>query len=362
MNNNEKIEFEKSISRDWSVLFCELWQPSYTTELKKQYGWEHTDGLIEGKNNTVTVYHPPVERYVLLRDFIISKIFTDNQWLINIAKKLRSKVSSFFIWCAKNKEVDIERKTNKEILELIDDFSDKLREIGPAFFINLAFPFQMENHPEAAKYKQSINEAILTRGKVEKMAPIANDFSLFLGEEAIRRGKLKDKSLKKYLSFNEMKAIFSNQPVDEKKISQRKKYFLISRDGIGTENIEKFIARKGWILKKIKAGDVKAIKGTTACPGKASGRAKIVLSSVDFNKVENGDILISSMTTPEYMSVLKKVAAFLTDEGGITCHAAIVSREMKKPCIIGTKIATKILKDGDLVEVDADKGVVRVIK
>jgi len=52
----------------------------------------------------------------------------------------------------------------------------------------------------------------------------------------------------------------------------------------------------------------------------------------------------------------------VTDEGGITCHAAIISRELKKPCIIGTKIATKVLKDGDLVEVDADKGIVKILK
>ena len=68
------------------------------------------------------------------------------------------------------------------------------------------------------------------------------------------------------------------------------------------------------------------------------------------------------MTTPDYIPAMKKAAAFVTDEGGITCHAAIIAREMKKPCIVGTKIATQILHDGDLVEVDADKGVVRIIK
>lgn len=68
------------------------------------------------------------------------------------------------------------------------------------------------------------------------------------------------------------------------------------------------------------------------------------------------------MTSPWYLPAMKKATAIVTDEGGITCHAAIVSRELKKPCIIGTKIATKVLKDGDLVEVDANKGIVRIIK
>ena len=106
----------------------------------------------------------------------------------------------------------------------------------------------------------------------------------------------------------------------------------------------------------------KEIKGYAASPGRAKGIVKIVLSEKDFWKIENGDILVTSMTRPEFMPVLHKAAAFLTDEGGITSHAAIVSREMRKPCIIGTKIATQVLKDGDLVEVDANTGIVRILK
>ncbi len=68
------------------------------------------------------------------------------------------------------------------------------------------------------------------------------------------------------------------------------------------------------------------------------------------------------MTTPDYVTAMNKAIGFITDEGGVTCHAAIIAREMKKPCIIGTKNATQILKDGDLVEVDTDNGIVKVIK
>ena len=76
-------------------------------------------------------------------------------------------------------------------------------------------------------------------------------------------------------------------------------------------------------------------------------------------KFKRGDILVSPATNPNILPVMKIAAAIITDEGGITCHAAIVSREFKIPCVVGTKIATKVLKDGDLVEVDAEKGVVR---
>lgn len=65
---------------------------------------------------------------------------------------------------------------------------------------------------------------------------------------------------------------------------------------------------------------------------------------------------------PDFLPAMKKAVAFVTDEGGITCHAAIIAREMGKPCIIGTKNATRILKDGDFVEVDAENGVVKILK
>ena len=103
------------------------------------------------------------------------------------------------------------------------------------------------------------------------------------------------------------------------------------------------------------------LKGMIASPGKVRGIVRVIADKKELNKVGNGDILVASMTTPDFVPAMERAAAFITDEGGITCHAAIVSREMQKPCIIGTKIATKVLKDGDLVEVDAERGVVRIL-
>ena len=75
--------------------------------------------------------------------------------------------------------------------------------------------------------------------------------------------------------------------------------------------------------------------------------------------MQKGEIIVSSMTRPEMVVAMKKAAAIITDEGGITSHAAIVSRELGIPCILGTKIATKVFKNGDIAEVDANNGIVR---
>ena len=104
------------------------------------------------------------------------------------------------------------------------------------------------------------------------------------------------------------------------------------------------------------------ISGQIAHKGKVSGVVRVFIIPRDFEKFKEGDILVAPMTTPAYMPLIRIAAAIVTDEGGITCHAAIIARELKKPCIIGTKIATQVLKDGDEIEVDADNGVVKILK
>ncbi|MFH0979220.1 MAG: PEP-utilizing enzyme [Candidatus Woesearchaeota archaeon] len=107
-----------------------------------------------------------------------------------------------------------------------------------------------------------------------------------------------------------------------------------------------------------KVANTGTLHGQVAFPGLVRGNARVITEykGAVFAK---GDILVTGMTDPNYLSIMKKAGAIVTDMGGLLCHAAIVAREMKKPCIIGTKYATKVLKDGDLVEVDAYKGVVR---
>jgi len=123
--------------------------------------------------------------------------------------------------------------------------------------------------------------------------------------------------------------------------------------------------KEHWQIRELlekNEGTHQELLGRSACAGRAIGSAKIIRSPEDHKKIELGDILIASMTTPDMVPVMQLAAAFVTDEGGVTCHAAIISREMKKPCVIGTKHATKVFKDGDKVEVDANKGVVKKIQ
>ncbi len=98
------------------------------------------------------------------------------------------------------------------------------------------------------------------------------------------------------------------------------------------------------------------LQGLGASPGIASGAVKIVSSVDDLDKVEKGDVLVAQMTNPDYVPAMQRAVAIVTDAGGITSHAAIVSREMGIPAVVGTKEATTKLKDGDLITVDGHSG------
>ena len=104
------------------------------------------------------------------------------------------------------------------------------------------------------------------------------------------------------------------------------------------------------------------LKGLPASPGKITGRAKILMGTEEISKFNEGDILVTKMTSPDWVPIMGKAKAIITDEGGLTCHAAIVSRELGVPCIVGTssygKKATETINDNELITVDAKTGIV----
>lgn len=98
------------------------------------------------------------------------------------------------------------------------------------------------------------------------------------------------------------------------------------------------------------------LKGLGASSGRAQGAARIVRNSSDTDKFQNGEILVAKMTNPTMVIMMAKASAIVTDTGGVTCHAAIVSREMGIPCVVAVKNSTQTLKDGQEIIVDGDKG------
>ena len=148
-------------------------------------------------------------------------------------------------------------------------------------------------------------------------------------------------------------------------ISERKKgYVCFAIDNrVFVYSGEKLrIAKQNIQPQEIFINNTKEIKGQTAYPGRVSGIVSIVISKDDLKNVQEGSILVSPSTTVDYVPVLKKVIAIVTEEGGVLSHASVIFLELHIPCVIGTKNATQVLKDGDNIVVDANNGVVKILE
>ncbi|MFA5154892.1 MAG: PEP-utilizing enzyme [Patescibacteria group bacterium] len=185
----------------------------------------------------------------------------------------------------------------------------------------------------------------------------------YILEEIARRLGLTIKEVR-FMTSREIKAALFDHKLDKEEVKSRVKLsvYYTAKDteiyysgSIAQEIVVKYI-------QKETDQNVAELKGQCGCRGQAKGRVCIVNVISDMAKMQNGDILVSISTQPDLLPAMKKAAAFVTDQGGVTSHAAIVAREMNTPCVIATKIATQVLHDGDLVEVDADKGIVKIIK
>jgi pyruvate,water dikinase len=153
-------------------------------------------------------------------------------------------------------------------------------------------------------------------------------------------------------------------PDEEEIENRRERYLYIVKGG-------KFRLFSGDNARKVFLEEVgeeetnlenKQIKGNTAMTGVGIGKVRVILNKNEIPKFKNGEVLVTIMTNPDFVTIMKKSVAIVTDEGGILCHAAILSRELGIPCVVGTRIATKVLKNGDIVEVDAFNGLIKIVK
>ena len=178
--------------------------------------------------------------------------------------------------------------------------------------------------------------------------------------ETAKRLKIKESDLE-WLFHNEVAGLLKGKRLNKKLIADRK----ISVTSQVTS--KKIIINEGNKAHRIKIKslnldrkNITLVKGLAVTAGLVHGRALVCQGAKEaISKVKQGDILICPMTLPDYLPAMKMAKAIVTDEGGLTCHAAIIARELGKVCIVGTKEATRVFKTGDLVEVDANRGVIR---
>ena len=182
----------------------------------------------------------------------------------------------------------------------------------------------------------------------EKEVPIKiRDKQKITDKDIVDLAKLADK-LQKHYYF----------PQDSEWAKEKGKLYLIQTRPVTT--VKAVSQLKNETTNDITTSNTPILSGSGASPGIGTGIVKILKSPKEIERIKKGDILVASMTSPDYVPAMKKSSAVVTNEGGQTSHAAIVSRELGIPCVVGTKEATKILKEGQIVTVNGETGQIYV--
>jgi phosphoenolpyruvate synthase/pyruvate phosphate dikinase len=178
-------------------------------------------------------------------------------------------------------------------------------------------------------------------------------------KEIAKRKYITEKQVR-FATFEDIKKMLLEDVYDEAELLRRTRMCIYYAErGFEKVFVEEEAREIAQTLERDVDKNISELTGESGCIGYAKGKVKVIIRASDMEKMKEGDVLVSIATDPDIVPAMKKASAIITEQGGVTSHAAIVSRELGIPCVIGTKIATKVLKDGDMVEVDANRGIVK---
>jgi phosphohistidine swiveling domain-containing protein len=286
-------------------------------------------------------------------NLLIEQHQKDYYWILNSYVKAKVLDKKFFIERIKEelpKDIDFKHEALNVDLELSKAKNEKQALIK-----------KLKIDSETVHLIELIDLFIYWNDERKKANLIADHYLERFISEISNRINISSFNLK-YLTDAELLDTLKGN-VDKSRIEKRKEFTIIIWDR-NKPNIlegEAALEKANEMFEKVKDADRREIRGSVGSLGVITGKVKVVNNPKELSKLHEGDIIVTSMTRPEFVHGMKKAGGIITDEGGVTCHAAIVAREMKKPCVIGTKIATKILKDNELVEIRAHHGLVRRI-
>ena len=321
--------------------------------------------------------------------------------LLEIAVKIKNNKKALNLF---NKEVShINKKLSyfKEINGLIDEHTAKYfwlqnnffeaKVLDKEFFINevkmildsnvapaIVFKLNKKRLDAVKKDKENLIKKLNLDDKYNRLIRLLDYFCVFQDDRKIaalkanhyfeifmnefRRRTGISRALLNYSLPNEFEAIVNNK-FDINILKKRSRYCVmyVKKQSIGILVEDDASKLEKRLLGSNNNQEIDEFEGMRAYGGKITGKVAKIFDPRSSNNFNEGDILVTTMTSPDFIHLMKKASAIITDEGGITCHAAIVARELFKPCVIATKIATDLLNDGDLVEVNANHGLVRVL-
>lgn len=332
----------KSFTREFPLVHVQLWGRRYAEKFMGESLPKLPMYVFILKDDMVTAYRNEQKLTEAVNNIISKKIKADPYFIDHLVIE-KSRVLTELTEIAKKPEM-----SKEEFIHYLDNIFD----YWEIHYISQFLPLDKERFSETDRergleLRRTIGTTVTNFWN--NITPTLKRLYPELGDLVI------------YISWDEVRN--SIIPTIEELQKRKTEGVIILNDKlVSQESFEKLKSENNFELDEDTVDiNVKKVKGQVAFPGEVKGRVRIIMKEEEMSTFQEGEVLVSYVTIPAFVPIMKKAIAFVTDEGGITCHAAIIARELKKPCVIGTKIATKVFKSGDLVEVDATKGEVTLI-
>src|SRR3989338_339606 len=354
------IVLKKHLTRDAQFIVIECWYEGKGESFEKFFGFK--------KSPTAYLFNKSAFEFYTNRDDFNEKLprqlaiwIRDNPKKIPEINEIVVNGLDFF-----RKSIESHYESAEGILKDIKRITEHLKDGYKSVLIEHHLPIFHGNFLEKGErlYEENVVKQIVSWRKNTGNIFFNTGISS-VGHLLKRISEMKgwEEGLLEHIRLNELqKAMRNENPFPKEELKKRKSvpYLYFNFEVIYEHDIDARMEESGFRLdRNMIAGNSNEVKGMVANLGKARGTVRIIRSRDELGKFKEGDVLVAPMTFVWHEPVLKKAVAIVTDEGGITCHAAILSREFNKPCVIGTKNATSVFMDGDFVEVDAEKGIVR---
>ncbi len=357
---NKKLELY--FTRDFSLCTTDFWHDLLAVDFKKEFGIGINKQVMRFNGRAIEAYRDMSEM-IEVRDYILAKGLDHQIFSQENLERFRSDINDVLSLIKRVKGADLQT--------MIDNFPESVQ-LMKSFYPYAAFSNFLPSrwreklfamYPEQAKEMADTwyKARVFSEGKFESIDYYWRDLiGKFLEKHNL------NKSLCTLVRFKELEEMVKGKfSLDMKELMDRKKgYILYQNNFMLNKDFAEFLNENSFIYDDLNLNtDIEEFKGQVASQGDVvKGSVQIILNIDEVKTFKKDNILVTSMTVPDFLPAMKKAKAIVTDEGGLTCHAAIISRELSIPCIIGTRIATKVLKNGDLIEIDAKEGVVKILK
>lgn len=348
----------KTFTRDFCLATSQWWRETQFNDFKRELGVPYKDTIAVGNGLCVEFFFLESDM-VAIKQAVVSVFKRNPRYYLEKREAFIKNITATRSFIEKFVKGDELTTANLQKLRFY------FKGLYPFYRFTLLLPTLWEADVRLAAGKdadESIKAAFKDRHFTEGTFE-AVDTALRVVVKKHLKKIGKSERLERFVTSDEINSLAKGKEINWSEVSGRTGGFVYCNDKVcPTRDYKKVFKENNYFYEEDAVVSKDTVKGAVACNvGVVRGKVRVIFAVEQLRDFREDEVMVTPMTTPDFVWVMKKASAIVTDEGGMTCHAAIVARELKLACVIGTRVATKVFKTGDEVEVNSETGEVKKI-